>query len=208
MRKITTYAKVQKLISLLIRGKELFIRKKKSKFLNVGCGPHPNEKYLNLDYHWTPQIDICWDISNKPYPIPNDYLEGIYTEHCLEHIPFASFVFNCNEFFRMLQSKGNLRLIMPDGELYLDIYQERKVGGERRMPYEVGYITPMARINGIFRNHGHLFIYDFDTVKKILEESGFVNIKKESYRTGRESTLLIDTDWRALESLYVEASKP
>ena len=208
MRKLTSYAKVQRVIGNLVRGTSFGIRTKNAKILNVGCGPHFNKNFINLDYWWMPEIEICWDIVKKKYPIPDNSLEGIYTEHCLEHIPFGSFNENCKEFFRMLKSSGHVRIIMPDGELYLDIYQERKNGGKKEMPYEDGYITPMARINGIFRNHGHLFIYDFQTVKKILGEIGFMDIKKETYRSGRMSALLIDTDWRADESLYVEATKP
>ncbi|PZR07119.1 MAG: hypothetical protein DI539_24060 [Flavobacterium psychrophilum] len=208
MRKITSYSKVQGIIGSLIRGHALGIKKKESKLLNVGCGPHANPAFINLDYWWTPSIDVCWDIVKKKYPIKSNQLEGIYTEHCLEHIPHESFKDNCKEFFRMLKSGGDVRIIMPDGELYLDIYQDRKNGGSRRMPYEDSYATPMARINGIFRNHGHLFIYDFDTVKKILEDAGFVHVKKETFQHGRNPSLLNDTDWRAHESLYVEATKP
>ena len=208
MRKLTSYSKVQSIIGDLVRGSTLGIRKNKSRLLNVGCGSNTNKDYINLDYAWRPEIDICWDIVKKKYPIDSKSLDGIYTEHCLEHIPFESFKSNCEEFFRMLKSEGTIRIIMPDDELYLDIYQDRKNGGKKLMPYEEAYPTLMARINGIFRNHGHLFIYDFETVKKVLTEVGFINITKESFRVGRMRSLLIDTEWRANESLYVEASKP
>ncbi len=65
----------------------------------------------------------------------------------------------------------------------------------------------MARINGIFRNHGHRFIYDFETMKRLMEEVGFKSIKKCSYRNGTDQRLLIDQEWRSPESLYVEAIK-
>ena len=96
---------------------------------------------------------------------------------------------------------------MPDGEIYLDIYQKRKQGSTELMPFEEGYISPMARINGIFRNHGHRFIYDFETMKRLMEEVGFKNIKKCSYRNGTDQRLLIDQESRSPESLYVEAIK-
>jgi len=65
----------------------------------------------------------------------------------------------------------------------------------------------MHRINGIFRNHGHLFIYDFNTISIILKEIGYKDIKKEKFNSGRDNYLLQDTKERELESLYVEASK-
>ena len=209
-RKITSYTKVQTVISDLIRCKPAFIKRKRIEglaLLNVGCGPFPDKSFINLDYCWTPEIDICWDITRKPYPIESASMDGIYTEHCLEHIRFKDFEYNMHEFFRLLKPGGNLRIIMPDGEIYLDIYQRRKNGEQIRMPHEETYLTPMARINGIFRNHGHQFIYDFDTVKKLLEKAGFKDIKKETYLHGRDKRLLIDTESRAIESLYVEATK-
>jgi predicted SAM-dependent methyltransferase len=208
MRSFTSYSKVRTFISNIIRTNKIFIRKKDSELLNVGCGPYPNKDFINLDYSWAPEIDICWDITKKKYPIADSSLTGIYTEHCLEHIPLDSCLENCKEFFRMLKSKGSVRIIVPDGELYFSMYEEKKKGNNVKMPYEETYISPMARINGLFRNHGHLFIYDFNTMKKLLEQAGFVDIKKETYREGRNPKLLIDTDWRADESLYVEASKP
>ena len=77
------------------------------------------------------------------------------------------------------------------------------------MPYEreEGYPTPMSRINGIFRNHGHQFIYDFETFKYLLVKTGFKDIKKESFGHGRDPRLLIDQQMRADESLYVEATR-
>lgn len=210
MRKFSSYAKVQYVVSFLIRGNTAFNRTRKNgttKLLNVGCGPNPRPEFINLDYLWNPNIDICWDIAKKPYPLPSASLEGIYTEHCLEHIEFKNMKENLREFYRLLKPEGVLRVVMPDGEIYLDIYQRRKQGSKELMPYEEGYISPMARINGIFRNHGHKFIYDFETMKRLMEEVGFKDIKKCSYRSGRDQRLLIDQEWRQVESLYVEATK-
>ncbi len=207
-RDITSYGKVQSFISSIIRGKEAFVSKKniqKHKLLNVGCGTNTNPDFINLDYHWIKSIDICWDIVKKPYPIPTGHLEGIYSEHCLEHIPLPAFEANIKEFYRMLKPGGVVRIVMPDGELYFDLYQQKKAGENVHMPYEENYISPMARINGLFRNYGHQFIHDFYTVKKILEREGFKNVVRASYRNGQDPRLLIDMEWRRDESLYVEA---
>ena len=124
MRKLNSFSKIRIFIGGLIRGRRIGIRKSSSKLLSVGCGQSTNRDFINLDYSWSPGINICWDITKGKYPIDADYLDGIYTEHCLEHIPYSSFVANCAEFFRMLKSGGVLRIIMPDGELYLDIYHD------------------------------------------------------------------------------------
>ena len=209
-RKLTSYSKVQSVISKVIRCNSSFINRKRIRglrLLNIGCGPNPNPKYINLDYDWAAPIDICWDITKKPYPLADASLEGIYTEHCLEHIGLADFEMNVKEFYRLLSPGGTVRIIMPDGEMYFDIYHKRKNGEFIKMPHEGTYISPMARINGLFRNHGHQFIYDYNTVQLILARNGFKDIKKEAFMNGRDNRLLIDTEWRSDESLYVEATR-
>jgi predicted SAM-dependent methyltransferase len=211
-REFTSYAKIRISISAIVRGSTFFMKKKRiaqNVLLNVGCGPNIFSNFINLDIDWTKKIDIVWDIRKKPYPLKDGSLEGIFTEHCLEHITFEDCEKNLREFHRMLKPGGTVRIIVPDGEIYADIYQRRKNGEEIYMPYERedGYPTPMARINGIFRNHGHQFIYDFETFKYLLEKTGFKEIKKESFAHGRDPRLLVDVVWRSHESLYVEASR-
>jgi predicted SAM-dependent methyltransferase len=207
---IPIYSWPAKLVSSLIRNHGMFFSKKRINnldYLNVGCGDNTPENFINLDYSWSQKIDICMDITKRRYPVKSNALKGIYTEHCIEHITLQNFEQNVKEFYRMLKPGGILRIITPDGAIYFDIYERRKRGENVKMPYEEGFITPMARINGIFRNHGHKFIFDFETVQIVLEKSGFKNIKKESFKSGKDSNLLLDTEYRAFESLYVECEK-
>ena len=207
---IPIYSWPAKLVSSLIRNRGMFFSKRRInnlEYLNVGCGDNMHENFINLDFSWSQKVDICMDITKRRYPVKSNALKGIYTEHCIEHITLRNFEQNAKEFYRMLKPNGVLRLITPDGEIYFDIYEKRKRGENIKMPYEEGFITPMARINGIFRNHGHKFIYDFETIRKVLEQNGFKNIKKESYKSGRDVNLLMDTKYRAFESLYVECEK-
>lgn len=176
-------------------------------YLDIGCGPNLDDRFVNLDLNWRPGLDVCWDLTRLPLPFANDRFKGVFTEHCYEHLPFEAFRANMREIHRILRPGGVLRLIMPDGELYLDIYQERKQGGTRRMPYEEHYLSPMHRINGIFRNHGHQFIYDMATVDLLLREAGFGRVERSAFGTSRDPVLMRDSAWRADESLYVEATK-
>ena len=209
-RSITDYSKVQNLIGKIIRGKKSFINRRRIKdldYLDIGCGPNIHADFINLDYSWSSKIDVCWDLTKTNLPFNDNSFKGVYSEHCFEHIPFADFKRNMKEIYRVLKPGGTLRLIMPDGEIYVDIYNRRKNGEAIEMPYEEGYISTMHRINGIFRNHGHMFIYDFNTVRIILEEAGFININKSKFKQGKNDKLLNDTEFRAIESLYVEATK-
>ena len=62
-------------------------------------------------------------------------------------------------------------------------------------------------INSVFRDHGHLYAYDFDCLALMLRKAGFDLISKEEFMKGRDKILLIDSEYRKIESLYVEATK-
>src|ERR1700722_13627304 len=209
-RPITSYAKVQAFLSPIMRGKKLTIRRNRIKdkvLLNVGCGYNPKDNFINLNFEWNPGIDICWDITAARIPLPSNSLEGVYTEHCLEHIPFEKCFENLKEFHRLLKPGGTVRIVVPDGQIYFDLYQAKKTDKSVQLPYAENEETPAISINRIFRSHDHLFIYDFETMALLLGKVGFRDIKKESYGTGRDGRLLIDQAHRAVESLYVEATR-
>lgn len=208
---------VQKTVSWILR----FFHIKRSfnkKYLNVGCGSHIEKKFINVDYYWRPGIDLCIDL-RKGIPLSYESLEGIFTEHTLEHISFEDSLFVLKEFYRLLKPKGNLRITVPDGGLYIDLYS-RSINGEKiEFPYVgeegqkdlekdsiVGF-TPMMAVNRIFRGYGHLFAYDYETLKNMLASIGFKDIKQESFGLGREKKLILDSEKRKPQTLYVEASK-
>jgi len=214
-RPITSYSKVQIFLSNIIRNRGLQVDKAvtNKEYLDVGCGPNTHKNFINLDYGWRPDIDLCWDIT-KGLPLKDTSLKGIFSEHCLEHLPFTSVDLVLGDFYRILKPGGNIRVVVPDGELYLTRYTDIISNRESEvLPYSSsdhyqGLYSPIMSVNRIFRAHGHLFIYDFMTFEILLKKNGFTDIKKETYSSGRDPVLLIDTKSRAIESLYVEATKP
>lgn len=92
-RSIWSYNKVELVVAALIRGRKSFMNvKTEGLILDVGCGPKSNPKNINLDYTWRLGIDICCDIT-KGLPLSNQYVSGVFTEHCLEHISFDAAIF-------------------------------------------------------------------------------------------------------------------
>ena len=215
-RSLTSYNSFQLLISPIIRNREFLINRAaiaKKSYLNIGCGQHPHREFVNLDYIWRPMIDICWDISRK-LPLPSESMKGIFSEHCFEHVSINKFDFVLSECMRILEPGGCIRISVPDGELYLKGYVNIIDGDSSiKLPYSdtdsyEGIYSPIISINRIFRDWGHIFIYDFDMLTKLLQKNGFENIRKESFSTSRDKKLLIDREFRKIESLYVEATKP
>ncbi len=215
-RPLTSYSKIRGLISHLIRGKGIFISRKsidKKTLLNIGSGPNAHPDFINLDSSWHPAIDICWDVT-RGIPLPSEKMSGIFSEHCFEHLPFDNISAVLAECARVLSPGGTIRIIMPDPQLYLAGYVDL-VSGESRspLPYaerdkEGDLYSPIMSINRIFRSDGHLYLYDYDLIHKLLSRAGFVDIRRESFGQGRNQDLLIDTPSRTIESLYVEAVRP
>lgn len=204
-RPITDYGKVQVACGRLLRGRRFQLRRKQvltKPYLNVGCGANFHAAFVNLDYDWRPGLDLCWDL-RRGVPLPHGSLRGIFTEHCLEHVTFDDCKAALKEFRRLLQPGGTARIIVPDGELYMELYARAKAGEPVTFPYSPPG-TPMMAVNRVFREYGHLFIYDAKTLGMLLQEAGFRSFERTEFLKGRDPTLLIDSPGRAVESLYVE----
>jgi hypothetical protein len=65
----------------------------------------------------------------------------------------------------------------------------------------------MMAVNRIFRGYGHQFCYDYETLRNMLAHVGFTQIEKRSFMEGNMPSLLIDSELRKPQSLYLEATK-
>ena len=211
-RPIQSYSKIQKVYSDFIRNKRWQLAKLNvsKNYLNVGCGFNLNEQFINLDYQWRPNLDLCWDIRHG-IPLESNSVNGIYSEHCLEHITFEQVQKVLTEFYRLLKPQGNVRIIVPDAELYINLYNRSRNGETVQFPYtekeNKDDFSPIMSINSVFRDHGHLYAYDFDCLALMLKKAGFELISKECFMKGRDPILLIDSEYRKVESLYIEGTK-
>ena len=220
-RPITSFAKVQSLVGSLLRNCRFQLRRRRVaelRFLDLGCGRNVHEALVNMDFLWHPGIDLCWDVQ-KGLPFANGSLRGIFTEHCLEHFDLAVVEGILAECRRVLEADGTLRIVVPDAELYLRTYQ-RHLTGDPGEPFPFqeqeslqGDFTAMLSVNRVFyqdRNspYGHRTMFDFALLELLLRRAGFASAKRVRFREGREPVLLIDSEGRVVESLYVEALAP
>jgi predicted SAM-dependent methyltransferase len=211
-RPIGSYTKVQALVSTLIRSRSFQIAAAGSHaYLNIGCGSNVREDFLNIDHQWRPGV-VCWDVTRR-VPAATASARGVFMEHCLEHLPVDRAYALLEEIVRVLRPDGVARIIVPDGRLYLETYM--RFGEGARFPYQEedgfrGCYTPMMSVNRVFyvqrdERFGHNFMYDFDTLAILLRKAGFREVRHVSFREGSEPRLLIDSESRTSESLYVEA---
>lgn len=218
-RPLASYAKVQAWAARLVRNRRFQLRRPRvrgSVYLDVGCGHNTHPEFINLDHVWHPGIDVCWDLRTG-LPFADGSLRGIFSEHCLEHFPLPEAGRLLREMRRVLAPGGIVRLVVPDGELYLRAYVSRLDGSPAPcFPYEeseraqAGW-TPIVSVNRVFYQdrespYGHRFTYDFQLMQQLLLTAGFDRVTRRRFGEGADPRLLIDTPARQCESLYVEAS--
>ena len=202
-------------LSRALRNRDVQLRSRAVRtreYLDIGCGAHTHAQFINLNYEWLRGVDLCWDVL-QGLPLADGSLRGIFSEHVFEHLPLAAGDQVFKECFRVLKPGGTLRIVLPDGERYLTGYARRLAGDDTPLPFAdgdayAGIYTPIMSVNRIFGSFGHRFIYDYETLRAILDRQGFVDIERCSFGRGRDPVLLIDTEKREPESLYVEATKP
>lgn len=220
-RPLTSYAKVQALVGRLIRNRRFQLdrpRVRQLRYLDIGCGPNAHPQLINLDFLWHPAVDLCWDI-RRGLPFRDGSLQGVFSEHCLEHFSLPAVEALLCEIRRVLAPGATVRLVVPDGELYLTTYV-RQLQGEASPPFpyqeteqQEALWTPIMSVNRVFYQDrdsafGHRIIYDFQLFKVLLEKHGFAAIQRCRFGEGRDLQLVVDAPSRRCESLYVEASVP
>ncbi len=219
MRKITSYAKVRHWVGNLVRNRPNQVRRalrSGKKFLDLGCGPNIHDHVINLDYLWRPGVDICWDVA-RGLPLPDGSMQGVFSEHCLEHFSLPEGAALLREACRVLAPRGVIRVIVPDAGLYLDTYHARKTGSSPSFPFEAGEswegdFVPLLSVNRIFYQDrdsaaGHRTMYDEALLGLVLRHAGFDDVKRRAFKQGEIPELLLDTPSRECESLYMEARR-
>jgi len=216
-RSLFSYSKVQAFIGPLIRNRAFQLKRPRvlaASCLDVGCGGNHHPGFVHLDYLWHPGVDVCWDIGNG-LPFADRTFKGVFSQHCLEHFSLPAALAMLREIRRVLAPEGTVRIVVPDGELYLRAYFSQLSGSaEPRFPYQdadvfEGIRTPILSVNRIFyvdrdSPFGHRTIYDFELLASLMRLAGFSGVRKQTFLQGRDPRLLVDSPGRQIESLYVE----
>jgi len=200
--------------------KSSHFRGKRGLLVNVGCGFNVADGYVNVDVVNDPRV-FFWDC-RKSLPFDNDSVDVIFSEHVVEHFEYpnqsSTFLKECH---RCLKRGGVARIIVPDGGLYLSLYNSSSWQEMLRVRplvatedgYKDGWLdmvykTKMEFINSIFRQGTeHKFIYDSETLERHMKDCGFEEVRRQEFGVSASPHPPLDSKARQLESLYVEGIK-
>jgi predicted SAM-dependent methyltransferase len=198
-----------------------YLKKAEVKKLHLGCGNNIFDGWLNTDILAGEKIAYL-DVTKK-YQLPSNSFDFIFTEHMIEHITIEQSELMLAECFRVLKPFGIIRISTPDLAKIIGMYNQNLDTEKQKYLDWVkqnyfpnrNYELHNQYINNYFHNWGHKFIFDFETIKSLLEKIGFTNIIEVPIYKSTSAELnnlemhheVISVEYNLLESFAVEATK-
>lgn len=153
--------------------------KKKPLWLHLGCGRRNIPGFTNVDLAKFPHIDYRRPINDLRIFKTNS-VDLIYSCHSFEYFDRLEAVNILREWRRVLKRGGVLRLAVPDFENIIKVYLKYNKDLEHQ-----GILGPLYGrwpIPGTKRIVYHKTVYDFKSLKKLLEDNGFTKIKSYDWQ--------------------------
>jgi predicted SAM-dependent methyltransferase len=181
--------------------------------LNLGCWKRDIPGFINIDICDMPHIHYKRNIDDLSI-FEDGIAKLIYASHVFEYFDRAKGMEVLKEWFRVLAPGGVLRIAVPDFEKIVKLYKEG-MGIQSTLGLLYGKME-IETENGKEVLY-HKTVYDFDSLKQILEEVGFVNVGRYDWRMTESKDYddhsqayipHMDKENGILMSLNVEADKP
>ncbi len=172
---------------------------KKFNCLYVGCGRHRLKGFIHAETNLDKMKDlappeIICDMS-KSIPLPDNSCDLIFSRHTLEHLTYVQLVNHlllCN---RIIKDDGYIRMCLPDFDLIIKDYLNKKYIPNKELMNEEDMIGPNENYTDSFINRifypDHFYLHNYDTLSRVLDKCGFSNIhKKEPGKTNIDDNII------------------
>lgn len=151
--------------------------------LHIGCGGNYIDGWLNADYDSRSDHVLQFD-ATKRFPVDDGIFDFVFTEHMIEHISYNGARTMLTECIRVMRRGGKIRISTPDLDSVLALRNVEK--SSRQLDYidyhceahGSPYHHEVFVINDFFRLWGHIFIYDEQSLTRLMEEVGFVSVNR------------------------------
>jgi predicted SAM-dependent methyltransferase len=200
---------------------QAYLNRHSNKKLHIGCQGMLLDSWLNIDIEPKHQ-DVVMIDATQSFPFRDREFNYVFTEHMIEHISFSDAQFMLKECYRVMKNDGIIRISTPNLRFLIGMYSDTLSEVQKQyLQYSKKYLkegvllNSATLINNFFRDWGHQFIYDYDSMHYILNAAGFSEIKQVEVgysehaeltgleRHGRE----IGEEFNKLESMVIEARK-
>ena len=190
----------RKLPADMLTIKRSFFRKKqieayfsgtKCRKMHIGCGKNILLDWLNCDYSPS-SAQVFYLDATAAFPFAGGSFDYIFSEHMIEHVPYAAGQRMLSECFRVLKPGGVIRIstpnlvniaslmwdaTTPEKQLYIKTATDKYIPGNTR--YLPGFV-----VNNFYWDFWHYFIYDPDTLTQAFESAGFRSVERMTSGVG------------------------
>lgn len=165
--------------------------KTKKTYLYVGCGHHRMNGFTHVEISVGKQYkkggnvgppDILADIT-RHIPLENNSVDLVFSRATLEHLTYQQLINHFLECHRLIKKGGYIRMSVPDMDIMVKNYLDKKEDVEKaksegeisidKMPCENHTDLFIQRV----LYHDHYYLHNFDTLSRALKKTGFTNIK-------------------------------
>lgn len=144
--------------------------------LHLGCGKRFLPGFVHVDLADFPHIDYRHAIDQLEF-LSDGAAELIYSSHSIEYFDRVEACRVLAEWRRVLQPGGVLRVAVPDFAALADVY--RQYG---KLDLILGPLYGRMEIAGTGRLIYHKTVYDFASLRELLEQCGFENVRRYDWR--------------------------
>lgn len=149
--------------------------------LHLGCGQNQLNGWVNIDMMAGPTVDRVQDL-RQGLPYGDKTVDAIFCEHTLEHFTLKEGKELLKECYRVLRVGGRIRIGVPSLERAIGHYNKntwRQEGWIKRKKIK----SRAEFMNAYFREWGHKFIYDEESLIGVLQSCGFKESQRQRHRT-------------------------
>jgi len=199
----------------MIKNKKLLVH-----FGGSYSGPAPKE-FLNYDssptliYERIPLIgkiykknkeffplNVMYGDIVKGLPLEENSIEGIYCSHVLEHLALNELKKSLRNIYKLLKKDGIFRAVLPDMKSHSIKYSNGEISSiEFLKATGLGTLNRNRSLKEMIINHfggsKHLWMWDFESMKKELLECGFIKVREAFFNDSLNKKFnLVETEGR------------
>jgi len=183
-------------------------------FLNIGAGSKKIQGFINVDIE--PGSDVMADVT-KGLPFEDGSVDGIYSEHFIEHLSQAEGCFFFRECRRILRPGSIMRIATPDLDAIVDFFNKGGVNSSANVSdwlhsdwttFGYEWISNRAEmLNTAVREWGHKWMYNEEEMIRLGEMCG-LKFKTRCEFGESSNPWLKNLEYRDSSSLIIEFEKP
>ena len=141
--------------------------------LNLGCGKHYKEGFVNIDAFDTTVADMLMSVEDLAFP--SNSVDAIEACQLIEHLGYHHTIFALGEWFRVLKPGGTLLIETPDLEASMRQYLHGDHDAKKEiLTWIYGVESPGME---------HRLCFPKVLIKNLLKKSGFTAITASYFTT-------------------------